>query len=147
MNGDNINWTGGTHRFFLRIGELRSLQQACDAGPMHIFMRLSSHQWKVDDIIETIVLGLVGGSDMKEVDARKLVRRVIEEDNAGQLAMHAPVATEILRLSILLDTKEDDGGDEDDDVGKTTAETGSATNLTSEPSINPVSHSGLPPAI
>lgn len=144
MNGELITWAGGKHRFFLHIGQLRALQQACDAGPMHIFMRLSSHQWMVDDVIEPIVLGLVGGQGMDEKDARALVNRVIETENPGQLVTCVPVAAEIIRISVLLDT-----GDEevtDDDVGKPSAENDSAKRSTSETSTNQGLPLTFPPA-
>jgi hypothetical protein len=111
MNGEELVWTGGQHRFFLGIGELRALQKLTDAGPMWVFGRLTSQQWLVDDVYETIRLGLIGGG-MSEADARKMVDRHVA-GNAGGFYKHVVLAVNILRLSII--------GDEDDVVGETPA--------------------------
>ncbi|MEO8531014.1 MAG: gene transfer agent family protein, partial [Deltaproteobacteria bacterium] len=54
-------WVGGEHEFALNIGELRALQSACDAGPEQILMRMVRQEWRIDDVCETIRLGLLGG--------------------------------------------------------------------------------------
>ena len=71
-------WKGGEHPFWLRIGELRALQQHCDAGPFWVYGRLISGQWRVEDVRETLRLGLIGGG-MSEKDAGKLVDQSLEE--------------------------------------------------------------------
>lgn len=78
MASVTLTWAGGEHPFELRIGELRALQQRCDAGPAWILGRLTKSQWMVDDVIETIRLGLEGGG-MEKADARKLVTQFVEE--------------------------------------------------------------------
>ena len=110
-NGEVLVWAGGEHRFFLGIGELRALQKALDAGPMWIYGRLMSQQWLVDDVYETVRLGLVGGG-MTEGDARKIVNKHLAE-TAGGFYRHVVLAANILRISVI--------GDEDDPVGEKTA--------------------------
>lgn len=77
--GVDLTWPGGEHEFNLPIDLLRALQDRCDAGPAFIYNRLLSGEWRVDDIISTIRLGLEGGGMDKE-DARRLVKHHIEED-------------------------------------------------------------------
>ena len=106
MSKTSFVWAGGEHSFFLGIGELRALQNHCDAGPMHIFTRLSGFEWRVDDVYQTIRLGLVGGG-ADEKDARKLVDTFIVEPAA--FYKHVILAANILRISVM--------GDADDEVG------------------------------
>lgn len=102
-------WKGGEHPFWLRIGELRALQQHCDAGPFWVYGRLISGQWRVEDVRETLRLGLIGGG-MSEKDAGKLVDQSLE-DHA--LYAHVLPAVEIIKAAIF-------GDDPDDDVGEAT---------------------------
>lgn len=73
-----FDWADGHYRFRLAIGQLRELQEKCDAGPPVIFRRLIEEKWRVEDLTETIRLGLIGGGT-KPDEARKLVRRYVEE--------------------------------------------------------------------
>lgn len=106
---ETLVWKGGEHSFWLRIGELRALQQACDAGPLWIWGRLVGNQWLVDDVRETIRLGLIGGG-MGEKEAKSLVDRVIDEH---ALYPHILIAAHILKNAIF--------GDSEDDVGEAVA--------------------------
>lgn len=78
MRPIELTWKGGEDSFLLTIDLLRALEQRCDAGPPVILARLSSQQWRVDDVIEPIRLGLEGGG-MSKADARKKVARFVEE--------------------------------------------------------------------
>ena len=78
MRGVDLTWPGGEHCFALPIELLRALEQKCDAGPAWIVGRLGSGQWRVDDVVETIRLGLEGGGMEKDA-ARKLVRQHVED--------------------------------------------------------------------
>ena len=95
-------WPGGEHTFALRLGELRALQGACDAGPEQILNRMIAGAWRVDDIIETIRLGLIGGG-MRDKDARDLVRRVTEGEERRGLMAYRQVALQIIMASIAAD--------------------------------------------
>lgn len=72
-----LDWADGTFTFRLAWGELRQLQESCDAGPNVILHRLQSGEWLVDDISSVIRLGLIGGG-MSPVDALKKVRSYVE---------------------------------------------------------------------
>lgn len=72
-----LDFADSTHHFRLAWGELMKLQEACDAGPYVVLDRLVSGRWRVQDISETLRLGLIGGG-MAPVDALKLVREYVE---------------------------------------------------------------------
>lgn len=56
-----IDWADGSYEFRLGLGELRELQEKCKAGPPAIHRRLIQGEWMVNDIRETLRLGLIGG--------------------------------------------------------------------------------------
>jgi hypothetical protein len=78
MKSVELTWRGGEHEFRLTIDLLRALQDKCDAGPQHIFDRLADGRWMINDVIETIRLGLEGGGLAKEA-ARRLVKLHVED--------------------------------------------------------------------
>ncbi len=73
-----LAWGDGEHRFRLAIGQLRELQEKCDAGPAEIVSRLSEGRWRVNDVRETIRLGLVGGG-LAPATAHALTVRYVDE--------------------------------------------------------------------
>lgn len=78
MRAGPINWLGGEHEFALRLGELRALQGNCDAGPEEVFNRLHTGQWRVDDIVEPIRLGLIGSGEMTTAEAGPFVTGLMQ---------------------------------------------------------------------
>jgi len=56
-----LAWADGNYTFRLAWGELIELQEQCDAGPYVVLGRLSQGAWKMQDISETLRLGLIGG--------------------------------------------------------------------------------------
>ena len=72
-----LDWADGSHQFRLAWGELIQLQEVCDAGPLVIYARLGSGQWRLNDIREPIRLGLIGGGATPD-SALKLVRNYVE---------------------------------------------------------------------
>lgn len=54
-------WGDGEHRFRLRLGELRELEAKREAGAYEIHQRLANGTWRVDDVVEVLRLGLIGG--------------------------------------------------------------------------------------
>jgi hypothetical protein len=73
-----LAWAGGEHQFRLGWGELRSIQEACDAGPFVVLERLGNGSWKLEDISSVIRFGLIGGG-VPPVEASKLVRLYVEK--------------------------------------------------------------------
>jgi hypothetical protein len=100
-------WEGGEHPFKLRIGELRALQSSTGVGPLFLLGRITGSQWFVDDIIDTVRLGLIGGG-MNEREAKQLTDRIFTE-NTPALYKSALLAVRILRDAVM--------GEPDDPVG------------------------------
>lgn len=111
MAGVTLTWLGGEHDFALRIGELRALQDRCEAGPEEIFNRLRAGTWRVNDITETLRLGLIGGG-MSRVDAGKVVSEIIEDKAIANFKI---TAIAVMANSLL--------GVGDDPVGEPAGET------------------------
>jgi hypothetical protein len=77
-HGDiTLPWGDGDYTFRLGLGEMRGLQEVCDAGPLEIASRLRNGTWLVDDVRETIRLGLIGGG-MTQDEALKRVKRFVD---------------------------------------------------------------------
>lgn len=81
-----LNWVGGEHEFALKLGQLRKLQDTCNAGPEEVLNRLRFGTWKVDDIIEPIRLGLIGAG-MTNAEAGPKVMTLIEQYPLAQFKM------------------------------------------------------------
>lgn len=112
MTPVDIIWPGGEHPFFLRLEQLRALQDRCDAGPAYILAALSSGTWLVDHVIQTIRLGLEGGG-MESKEAKRLVALHVED---RPIALSVMTAQAVLMHSLY--------GPEDDPVGESSAAAG-----------------------
>jgi len=86
----SINWGDGEHTFALKIKQLIELQEKCDAGPPFILSRLEGGSWRVNDVRETIRLGLIGGG-ASVTDALKLTINNVDDQPLGQNALFAQV--------------------------------------------------------
>lgn len=102
---EEIVWAGGEHPFRLGIGELRAIEQKCDAGCAVVLMRLLSSQFKIDDVYQPIRLGLIGGG-MSERDAQKTLDAAL--DVASPYALAIPAA-EILRRFFMWESPDQPG--------------------------------------
>lgn len=74
----SFDWADGHYRFRLPIEQLLELQVKCDAGPPEIHARLASARWRVEDLRETIRLGLIGGG-LTPVKALELTRAYVDQ--------------------------------------------------------------------
>lgn len=72
-----LSWVGGEHDFALDLGKLRALQDACNAGPETLLRRMAAGDWRVDDLLETIRLGLAGAG-MENKQAGPMVLRLMD---------------------------------------------------------------------
>lgn len=72
-----LDWADGTYSFRLAWAQLAELQDKCNAGPYVILTRLEDNTWRVEDISNTLRLGLIGGG-MAPADALKMARTYIE---------------------------------------------------------------------
>lgn len=153
MSGNVTFPFGGKEQSFrLGLGELRELQDLCDAGPGTILARLMSNQpqakdmqrpiadnypnghqdpdfiadfntyamlrsiggdWRIDDIRETIRLGLIGAG-MTSTDAFIVVSRYVDQIDKYPPVDNIGVAARILIHALT--------GPKDDPVGKPEAE-------------------------
>ncbi len=100
-------WGDDDYRFRLGIGELRQLQEKCGAGPYEILVRIAGAVWRVDDLRETIRLGLIGGG-MDATKATQAIKRNF--DQGGGLLQHVAPAKVILSAALI--------GPPDEEVGK-----------------------------
>lgn len=102
-HGDvTLTWADGEHTFRLPIGQLRELQEKTDCGPMELLNRFFRGTWRLDDVRETIRLGLIGGGT-KPIDALALVGRYVD---ARPLAESVPVAQAVIG-GLLFGSQED----------------------------------------
>lgn len=106
MRGIDLNWAGAERTFTYTIDLFKALEERCDAGPAWILRRLSTDQWKVADVIDTIRFGLEGGG-MEKDEARKLVNLHFKDHSLGASAV---TAQSILMAALW--------GEEDDDAGE-----------------------------
>lgn len=87
-------WADGTYAFRLTVNGIIELEQKCDAPFGVIFGRLVSGSFKLNDVRETIRLGLIGGGT-RAADAFTLVERY-----ALPLAESLPVAKAIVAAAM-----------------------------------------------
>lgn len=126
-----LPWAGGESEFCLAIGELRALEQRRDAGIGTIQKRMYAGDFYVDDIVETLRLGLQGGG-MTEREAQRLIEAAYRSANYITLAVEA---ANILTLFVAWPIGE---AADDPDLG----ETGAA--MTSPPSHSPTAEPAGP---
>lgn len=100
-----IVWGDGEHRFRLAIGQLRELQEKTNAGPQEVLDRLSTRLWRVDDVRETLRLGLVGGG-MPPGDAYRLVVRYVD----GRPLMESVQPAQAVLIAALVGSPEEPVG-------------------------------------
>lgn len=112
----------GEYDFQLRLGELQKLQEVCDAGPMHIRRRLLGDDWKVEDVRETLRLGLLGAG-MKQDDALKLIKRHVDPPYLAENTINAML---VISASV--------AGVEDERLGEPRAGEGDGQSEESSPS-------------
>lgn len=119
-----IVWPGGEHDFCFHIGELRALEQRLGSGVAVVLARLFSTQFKIDDIHETLRLGLQGGG-MSEREAVATIERSYPMANLVDLSV---TASRVLAMFVSWPT----GEEADDPSGEATAAT--TSQATSSPS-------------
>lgn len=102
-----IVWANGEDQFCIaKVGLILDLEDKCDAGFAVIMARLETGTWKLNDVRETIRLGLIGGG-MKPEKAMAAVRNHVD---SNPLAHSVLVAYECVRVAMF--------GVPDDPVGQ-----------------------------
>lgn len=116
-----LQWPGGEHDFALPIGQLRAVQDACDAGPMQIYAALRNGTWRLDMPMSVIRHGLIGGG-MEPQEARALVSRMFEAHPLG--AFIAPAA--LIIGSAVVGPGDDPVGEPEGETMETSPQNGSS---------------------
>lgn len=68
----NLSFAGEDRLFCLNIGRLQALDALLSCGPMVLYERFLTGQWRVNELRETIQQGLIGGG-METTPAAKLM--------------------------------------------------------------------------
>jgi hypothetical protein len=129
-----ITWPDGERKYRLGIGEIRELQDKCDAGPAQIFKRLSDGTWRLDDARETIRLGLIGGG----LDPQRALGIVGRYCAPGNILPAVAVAQTIMFAAL--------AGDPNDPLGKEQAGTATAATTETGESHSRLSTETVPPS-
>lgn len=138
-----LDFAGETRRFRIAIGEIRKIQEKCDAGPGEIAQRLAPFlayaaaraearargveppslmaalmtsgvgNWRVDDVREPILQGLIGAG-MEPGPATRLVRGWVEE---RPLAESIPIAFAVMMAAIAGAEDEQPAGEPQGEAG------------------------------
>lgn len=125
-------WADGEYRFRLAIGQLRELQDKTGTGPFVLFSRFMDGSWRVDDVRETIRLGLIGGG-MKPTEALILVKRYVDE----RPKMENVTPARLIIGAALFGDPEDEVGKEGPEEAGTPATSSASPNSTEmEPSLD-----------
>ena len=122
-----VVWAGGEHDFLFDIGHLRALEQRLDAGVAVVLLRLLNGTWKVDDVLETLRLGMQG-SGMAEKDALKALQIAYPTANLYELSV---VAAKVLTMFVAWPTGR--GEDEPEESKPGEAQTSTNRSETGEP--------------
>lgn len=92
----DLDWADGHYTFRLGWGELEELQEKTDAGPFAVLTRLASRHWRVQDIRETIRIGLIGGGTPPD-QALSLVQRYVTSRPPMETL---PIAAKVLAAAV-----------------------------------------------
>jgi hypothetical protein len=90
-----LDFAGDRRTFRLAIGQLRALQESCDAGPLQIYRRLLDGAWRIDDLRETLRLGLIGGGTT-DATATRLVRETVDDFGTPPMELLPPARAILL---------------------------------------------------
>lgn len=128
--GDGVD---GKYRFRLAIKQLRELQELCgDVGPAVIAYRLQAGQWKVDDVVQPIRLGLIGAG-MAADKALSLVKRYVETDPADEMLIAHTHTAHAIVLASYIGVESEPVGEQRAAEGTTIQNDGSPSPRSSEP--------------
>lgn len=131
-----IAWANGEDTFCIaKVGHLLDLEDKCSAGVAAIMRRLEDGSWRLNDVRETIRLGLIGGG-MAPEQAMVTVKRHVDDQ---PLARSVLLAYEVLAAAMV--------GVPGDGVGKKPeAETDTRSSARTDVSAAPPSSGSAPPS-
>lgn len=90
-------WADKHYTFRLPVAQLLELQELTDQGPYELLNRMRDSRWRVQDIRETIRLGLIGGG-LAPDQAAIMVRRYVDQ---RPLAENIPACLMILTAAVV----------------------------------------------
>lgn len=104
-----LEWADGEYDFRLGIGELKELQEKTRRiknavgdfqyfGPMKLYEMLTNGEWNVEDVRETLRIGLIG-AEMAPIEAMRLVRRYVDE--VPDWTVNCKVAANVVAAAVL----------------------------------------------
>lgn len=105
-----LDFGGEERKFQLLLGEIRELQKRTNAGPHELLRRILAGTWRIDDLRETIRIGLEGGG-LPPKEAGQLVRYYV--DPPRPLSESVMIAAQILEAALV--------GVQDDEIPKSAA--------------------------
>lgn len=105
-------WGGDERRFRLGLAELIALQEKRSSGPLEIAARLQLGTWRVEDIVETLRIALIGGGDGKSENAKTARELIAAHVRPGKFTENALTA-----FVVLTNALQGDAGD-DEEVGQ-----------------------------
>lgn len=121
MSGENRNavveaeFGDGTYTFRLPIGQLEELQEKTGVGPFKLAQRMLSGEWMLQDVVQVLRLGLIGGG-LKSVDALALVRRYAQEE--GLWLRNVDLAQRVIWAALAGAPEEAPGKDDASEAGE-----------------------------
>lgn len=121
--------------FRLPIGRWRAIQERCDAGPMELLRRYGDGTWRVDDLREVLLQGLIGGGE-PQATASKLMEQFFD---GLALAQFVVMAQAIVMASVI-------GAPDEDEAGELAAGEATASPSREESSASPASTDQAPPS-
>lgn len=101
-----LAWGGEERLFRLPIGRIRAIQEKCDAGLPELLRRYITQSWRIDDVREVILQGLIGGG----LDNQAATKAVTAYFDDTPIQPHITVAQAVVAAAIV--------GVEDEDLGE-----------------------------
>lgn len=98
---------GGEDRLFrMPLGRMRAVQEKCDAGPPELLTRYVAKTWRVDDVREPILQGLIGGGL-----APHEAQRIVETAMDGLPMMQFVAIAQAVVLAFLIGVDDEEPGE------------------------------------
>lgn len=132
---------GDEHVFRLAWGELERLEEERKVGCYLIFQRLHGEDWQINDIASVLKFGLMGGG-MPEIQARKMVRRYVEERPPMGVEEPTPLglARQVIAAAMIADEAVEQKKSEAEEPTATASTTPSEAVASSSPSSMATAH-------
>lgn len=107
INGEvELTWGDADYKFNIaKVGQILELEEKCGCGIAEVFGRIRDSKWRINDLRETIRLGLIGaGTDPSK--ALILVKRYVDDRPLIENVQFAMV----ILMAALVGVKGDDVG-------------------------------------